>query len=182
MAALRGRGGAQICEGDTVKLNIGSGKKRLPGFTNVDAVARDGVDIVATADSIPLPDASVEEILACHIIEHALPWDVPPILAEWHRLLAPGGLLVMEQPDLIKCCQNLIDGVQGRHPDQMGLWGIFGDDRLKDPYMLHRFGYTFASLSKLVAAAGFVNIEEARTLFHRTGRDNRDFRLEARRA
>lgn len=165
-----------------MRLNIGSGKKRIPGFTNVDAVAREGVDIVATADAIPLPDGSVDEILACHIIEHALPWDVPDILKEWHRILKPGGLLAMEQPDLIKCCQNVLNGVVGRHPDQMGLWGLFGDDRERDAWMLHRYSYTFQSLEKLVIAAGFVDTKEAMTVYHRTGRHNRDFRLEARRA
>ncbi len=162
-----------------MKLNVGSGKKRHEGFTNVDAVARPGVDIVAEAWAIPLPDGCADEIMAIHLIEHMLPWDADLALAEWFRLLQPGGKLVMEQPDLIKCCENLIAGLKGKHPDQLGLWGVFGDDRTKDPFMLHRYGYSFESLKVKVEAAGFVKVKEYQTQFHGAGRLTRDFRLEA---
>lgn len=165
-----------------MRLNIGAGNKRIPGYTGVDAVARPAADIVAPAWAIPLEDGVADEIMAIHLIEHMVPWQAEDAIREWARLLKPGGRLVMEQPDIIKCCQNLIDGVKGKHPDQMGLWGIFGDARSKDEFMLHRYGYSFESLRAMVKPLGFSEFREAPTQFHRTGKWNRDFRLEARRA
>lgn len=167
-----------------MRLNIGAGKRRIAGYTGVDAVPREAADIVAPANAIPLPDGCADEVLAVHLVEHILPWEVPGTLAEWGRLLKPGGLLVVELPDVVKCCRNIVAGFTkpGKHPDQLGMWGLYGDNRDEDPWMLHRWGWTFKSLAPLVASAGFTNIVERQTKYHPIGRDVRDFRLEARKA
>lgn len=165
-----------------MRLNIGCGNRRLPGYTGVDAVAREGADLIAPADAIPLPDACADEVLAVHLVEHVFEWELPGLLAEWARLLKPGGLLVLEMPDAMKCARNLLDGLQGRKPGQMHLWGLYGDPTTRDPYMMHKTGWWFDRLAPVVAAAGFVQIVERETQFHPAGRGVRDFRLEARRA
>lgn len=55
-----------------MKLNIGSGKKRFPGFINVDSDASCEPDHVVNLNRDPLPfeDNSVHHILAHHILEH----------------------------------------------------------------------------------------------------------------
>jgi predicted SAM-dependent methyltransferase len=165
-----------------MKINMGAGNRRLPGYTGIDAVPRPGADIVAPANQVPLPDGCATEVLAVHLVEHLLPWNVPAVLAEWHRLLASGGLLALELPDLLKCCRNILEGKArpGKHPDQLGMWGLFGDATLNDEWMLHRWAYTFTTLAPIVKAAGFVKVVEAETQFHPAGRGVRDFRLEAR--
>jgi predicted SAM-dependent methyltransferase len=165
------------------KLNVGCGGRRIAGYTGVDAVAeRSAAEIIARADAIPLPDGSVEEIMAIHLIEHVHLWEAPNLLREWFRLLMPGGLLVLEMPDLMKCCRNIVEGYSyaGKHPDQAGLWGLFGDPRQADPFMGHKWSYTFKTLRPMVAEAGFTDITERPTQWHPVGRDRRDFRLEAR--
>lgn len=163
-----------------MRLNVGCGNRRLEGYTGVDAVQRDAADIVAPATAIPLADGVADEILVVHLIEHLLPWELPVALAEWFRLLKPGGRLILEQPDFLKSCKNIAEGVKGKkHPDQLGMWGVYGDPRDRDPWMLHRWGYWFGSLQPLVAAAGLVGVVERDTVFHRPGRHVRDFRLEA---
>jgi SAM-dependent methyltransferase len=165
-----------------MKLNIGCGGRRIPGYTGVDAVQRPAAEIIARADAIPLADGSVEEIMAIHLIEHVHVWEAPDLLREWFRLLIPGGLLVLELPDLMKFCRNIVEGytLAGKHPDQAGLWGAYGDPRERDPYMGHKWGWTFKSLRPVVAEVGFINITERPTQWHPVGRDRRDFRLEAR--
>lgn len=166
-----------------MKLNVGCGGRSIPGYTGVDAVAeRTAAEIVARADAIPLADASVDEIMAIHLIEHVHLWESPKLLAEWFRLLKPGGLLVLELPDLVKCCRNIVEGytLAGKHPDQAGLWGLFGDPRKEDPFMGHKWGYTFKTLRPIVASVGFADIVERPTQWHPVGRERRDFRLEAR--
>jgi predicted SAM-dependent methyltransferase len=168
---------------DGLRINVGCGGRRIPGYIGVDAVERSGADLIAPANKIPLGDGCADEVLAVHLVEHLVPWDLHETLQEWFRLLKPGGSLILEMPDLIKCCKNIIDGRMrgGKHPDQLGMWGLFGDDRYQDPYMLHRWSYTFKTLEPKVAAVGFVKIVERPTIFHPAGRDFRDFRLEAKR-
>lgn len=168
-----------------IKVNVGCGGRRIPGYVGVDAVQRSAADYVSPADNLPFSDRSCEEVMAIHLFEHILPWDAPKALLEWFRVLQPGGRLILEMPDLYKCCKNIItilDGgtvMAGKHPDQAGMWGAYGDSRLKDPYMLHRWGYTFKTIKPLLQDAGFRKITEHRTIFHPIGRDVRDFRVEA---
>lgn len=163
-----------------MKLNIGCGGRKLPGYTGVDAVQRTAADIVAKADKIPLSDKSVEEIIALHLWEHFYRWECDDVIKEWKRLLQPGGRLVLELPNLIKCCENLISGRMegGKHPDQLSYFGIYGDTRPKDPYMTHRYGWTPKTIKEFLKAAGFVNIQERPTQWHPAGRTHRDMRIE----
>lgn len=172
-----------------MKINVCSGRHVLEGWTNVDAVVSNHPkargrkpEILADMRSIPLPDACADELMCIHGIEHVLPWEADVALAEWRRLLNPGGLLVIECPDLIKCCQNVLSGytVPGKHPDQYGLWGLYGNTEERDPFMTHRYAYSPASLSAKLRAAGFVDIAEGVPEWHAGGRQQRDMRITAR--
>lgn len=168
--------------GNPMRINVGCGGRKLAGYIGVDAVAdRTAADVVAPANKLPFDNSSADELMAIHLLEHLVPWEVPETLAEWFRVLKPGGRLVLEMPDLIKCCKNVLDGVMrgGKHPDQLGMWGLYGDSRLKDVWMLHRWAYTFKTLEPIVREIGFVKIKEEKPQFHPAGRDLRDFRLEA---
>lgn len=163
-----------------MKLNIGCGNKRVPGFTGVDASPRTKADIIAPADKIPLPDGCATDIMAIHLLEHFYQWEAPAALTEWARLLQPGGLLIMEMPDLLKWARNLVEGRENlKHPDQLHMWAAYGDPRDKNPLMCHRWGYTFETVKPMLEKAGFVDIVETRPQFHIVGRDIRDFRVEA---
>lgn len=165
-----------------LKLNIGAGHRRIEGYVGVDAVQRPGTDIIATANAIPLEDGCCDEIMAIHLFEHLYRWECDQVLVEWKRLLAPRGLLVLELPDLIKCCENILtDRINGaKHSDQLGLWGLYGDNRLEDPFMCHRWAWSPKSLGNLLKQHGFVDITNAETQFHPAGRARRDMRIEAR--
>lgn len=166
-----------------MKLNIGCGKRRIPGFTGVDAVARSAADIVAPAWQIPLKDGSVETIMAVHLWEHFYLWECPKVIAEWRRLLQPNGLLILELPDLLKCCKNILEGRSSPlDPDQFTMWGVYGDPRTQDPFMTHRWGWTPKTLSAFLTAHGFTEIRNARPQYHISGADVRDMRVEARKA
>lgn len=166
------------------KLNIGCGSRKVPGFTGVDAVAeRTAAEIVAKADNIPLPDQSVDEIMAIHLFEHFYRWECDTVIAEWKRLLIPGGVLTLELPNLKKCCENILSGRMegGKHPDQLGMWGCYGDPRHGDQFMAHRWGWTPETLKAFLTEHGFVKIKEEPTQCHPAGRNHRDMRIVARR-
>lgn len=170
-----------------LRINLGCGKHTLDGWFCVDKVkhpqASRDPDLYSDVSKLDLPDACAIEIMAIHVFEHFYRWECDDLLVEWKRLLRPGGKLALEMPDLLKTCRNIVQGRQdGNHKDQMGLWGLYGDPRTKDPLMIHRWAWTFKTIRELLAQHGFTNIAEEETKWHPNGRGVRDFRVTARKA
>lgn len=168
-----------------MKINLGCGKWVLDGWFNVDVAispsAKRPPELLCDVRAIPLPDECADELMGIHIWEHIDRWDCETTIIEWRRLLKPNGLLVLEMPDLLKCCSNILKGREGKHPDQLGMWGIFGDPTTKNHRMMHRWSWTYSTLKPFLAVHGFNEIREEATQFHASGgRGVRDFRIEAR--
>ena len=81
-----------------MKLNLGCGRFPMEGYVNVDGVADVHPDLVHDLNQrpYPFPDESAEEVHASHVLEHLN--DPFGTMAEWHRLLAPGGHLIVRVP------------------------------------------------------------------------------------
>lgn len=156
-----------------VRLNLGAGSKVVPGY--LACGLEDHHDIRCDFRSIPVPDGSIDEALCIHVLEHVYRWECAETLREWRRILRPGGLLVIEMPDLIKCCRNVVDG----KAEAMGIRGLYGDQTLRDPLMCHRWLYTEPEVMAELRAAGFAKIRSAVPQFHGR-RVARDMRIEAR--
>lgn len=75
------------------RLEIGPGRERLPGFETLNAVPGPFTDHVADARSLPFPDATFGEVYSSHCIEHVEWFVIEATVAEWARVLAPGGML-----------------------------------------------------------------------------------------
>lgn len=171
-----------------MKVSVGAGKYREEGWWTCDIQehpkAPRPLDARCDAKSIPLPDECADVVQAIHLWEHFYRWDCDVVIVEWRRILKRGGLLVLELPNLYKACANIISGKMrgGKHPDQLSMWAIYGDDRSADPFMMHKYGWTPARLTEFLAANGFVKIVERPTQFHPAGREHRDMRIEARKA
>lgn len=161
-----------------MKLNIGCGKMVLDGWVNCDVQknpkAKRAPELLCDAKSVPLADGCADVVMALHLIEHFYFWDVECVLAEWRRLLKPGGKLILELPDLEKACKNLLSGKN----DQMCMWPLYGDPGHRDPFMCHRWGYTPKTLKALLVANGFGSVKFAAPQTHGK-RSNRDMRAEA---
>lgn len=76
-------------------VDVGGGINPLPGYKTIDI--RENADWVADLNNgIPLPDNSVGVLNASHVLEHL--YDKHKIMAEIHRVLAPGGWAFIEVP------------------------------------------------------------------------------------
>jgi SAM-dependent methyltransferase len=80
------------------RLNLGCGTDIRPGYVNVDSARLPGVDVVHDLGSLPLPfdDAAFVEVVCQDVLEH-LP-EYPRLLGEIHRVMRPGGRLVIRSP------------------------------------------------------------------------------------
>lgn len=170
---------------DGLRLNVGCGSRTLPGYFNCDIEhnpeAPRAPDLLCDAKSIPLPDGCASELMAIHVFEHFYRWESEGVLQEWKRLLRSGGTLILELPNLVKCCQNYLDGRMkgGKNPDQLARWGIYGDPRTGNHWMCHPWGYSPEELMGMLKDAGFVKAKETQTQYHPAGRKHRDMRIEA---
>lgn len=171
-----------------MRINFGCGRQVLDGWYNVDAVLspraprppellhaivfeKDG----AVRNPLPLSAGCADELIAMHVIEHVHAWEAPHLVAEWKRLLMPGGRLVLEMPNIEAAARNLVAGMN----DQMAMWPLYGDHGHRDPFMCHKYGYTPKTIRGLLKDAGFTAIEMRPPQTH-GARANRDMRVEAR--
>lgn len=164
-----------------MRLNLGCGDKILPGYVNVDLVderAGRKPDVQCDIRNLRVfQDNSADEILSVHVIEHFYKWESLPVLKEWVRVLKPGGVMVIETPDLINACRELLNDPEKNARDDayMTMWVFYGDPKWRDPLMCHRWLYTPQSLAELMAEAGLKNIRREPSQYKR--RDPRDMRM-----
>ena len=80
------------------RLNLGCGTDIRPGYVNLDSADLPGVDVIHDLRALPLPfgNEAFEEVICQDVLEH-LP-DYPSLLGEIHRVMAPGGRLVIRSP------------------------------------------------------------------------------------
>jgi len=85
-------------ENNGIKLDIGCGKWKKPGFTGVDIVKLDGVDIVCNLEKekLPLEDNSVNEIYTRYFLEHVS--DLIKVMEELWRVCGSGAKIVAGVP------------------------------------------------------------------------------------
>jgi SAM-dependent methyltransferase len=167
----------------SLRLNLGCGDKLLDGYVNVDVVeARAGMrpDVICDLhDLAPFDDASAEEILSVHVVEHFWRWEIADVLREWVRVLQPGGRMIVECPNILSACRTFIENPgEYAHQDQRGqrtMWVFYGDPHWKDPLMIHRWGYTPESLQALMTEAGLRDVRQEPAQFKL--REPRDMRV-----
>ena len=79
-------------------LDIGCGKRKLPGSVGIDIMKDSQADIVWDLNSFPWPieDNSFDKISCSHILEHLQ--DVVKVMEEIHRVAKPGAKVDIEVP------------------------------------------------------------------------------------
>lgn len=164
------------------RLILCAGRQRREGWLTLDADARVKPNILASIP--PLPEAVTSRQWAAveliHGIEHFYLWEARELLQGLRGVLAPGGTLILEQPNIRYAAQVLL-GVREKprgHVDQFDMWPLYGDPRHRNQLFGHKWGYSPESLSDLLFECGFPadGIKVCRARSHFPGRD---FRVEA---
>ena len=141
------------------RLHIG-GEVRAPGWEVLNAVAGPHVDHVGNANDLSrFPDGAFAEIYASHILEHLDYKDeLGKALAEWHRVLRPGGWVRISVPDLEVLSRLFL------MKDKLDLQTRFEVMRMMygghlDRYDYHAVGLNEEFLGEFLELAGFTNIQ-----------------------
>lgn len=86
---------------DVRKLQLGAGGKRRDGWLSTDIRPKHpGVVCLDATQPLPFPDASIDYILAEHLIEHVGYAQGQRMLGECLRVLRHGGVIRIATPDL----------------------------------------------------------------------------------
>jgi len=138
--------------GLNIKLHLGCGQRFIPGFVHLDVQPAAHVDIIGRVEQLPLKNGCVSLIYASHILEHFDRHTYKAVLAEWLRVLKPGGILRLAVPDFAACAaiyyeDGLADGLSGL----MGL--IVGGQRHK--YDFHKMIFDEPFLRRVLLEIGF---------------------------
>jgi ubiquinone/menaquinone biosynthesis C-methylase UbiE len=136
-----------------LKLHLGCGRKFIPGFVHIDALHYDHVDYCQQVGELGnFATSSVSLIYACHVLEHFSRWHYMNVLAEWFRVLEPGGVLRLSVPDFAACAKlyyeeglqagltGLVGLVVGGQRDQYDFHGMIFDEPLLTT-SLHQVGF-----------------------------------------
>jgi predicted SAM-dependent methyltransferase len=82
-----------------LKLHLGSGTVRLDGWVNIDLETEADLNLDLRED-LPFPAGAARLIYNEHVIEHITVDEGRRCLADWFRVLEPGGVLRIATPDL----------------------------------------------------------------------------------
>lgn len=84
----------------SIRLDIGCGENKQPGFVGMDKRNLPGIDVVHDLEVFPWPleDECCSVIVASHILEHIKPWLTLDIFNEMWRVMKPGGQLAIALP------------------------------------------------------------------------------------
>lgn len=116
------------------QLEIGPGKERIPGFETYNLERTDVTDHVGDARKLPFRDGVFDVVYSSHCIEHVHWYEVEPTIAEWARIVKPGGVLEVFTVDAFKLMKALV-GLE-----ETGVWPGRGpstwrrEKTLGDPY------------------------------------------------
>lgn len=152
----------------SIRLHLGCGPRHIPGFFHLDAQPYPHVDLITDVANLEaIPNETADLIYASHVLEHFGRWEFREVLAEWRRVLKPGGLLRLAVPNFAACAklyyeQGLADGLNGL----MGL--ICGGQR--DPYDFHKMIFDEPFLTHELLGIGFRQVRrwDWRTTDHTT--------------
>lgn len=154
-----------------IVLNLGAGTKAVPEGLAEPGAEIISVDLAGTPDvladvrKMPFEDGYADVAYASHLLEHFDEHELPALLAEWHRVLKPGGRLVLQVPDIQSAAEMIavngvdsvlykaVNGAHIRGQDVIFGWQTYiatGGDLMR-----HKVAFDKNKLAAVLGAAGF---------------------------
>ena len=144
-----------MSDGHGIKLHLGCGTKKLPGWINIDSVAACQPDLVHDiSQPLPYPDLTADQVLAEDLLEHFDKYVRFIVFYEWVRVLKVGGTMTLQVPNFKKILfkyfkfgyDNFVDFIFGENLYQSKIYiGHFGN---------HKWGYSEKTLQDFVRQFG----------------------------
>lgn len=96
---------------DIMKLNLGSGKKNMVGYVNIDAISHTKETVIGDILNLTYGDESISHIYSSHVIEHLDKNELRRFFSECSRMLCKGGELELLAPSITLIINNFNAGL-----------------------------------------------------------------------
>ena len=93
-----------------MKLNLGSGKRDLEGYVNIDAVKQTEETVIGDVLNLTYQDNSIDEIFSEHVVEHLTRPELNRFFSESKRMLKSGGKLHIIAPCITSAIEYYNEG------------------------------------------------------------------------
>jgi SAM-dependent methyltransferase len=139
-----------------LRLNIGCGSVRIPGYINIDSEKSCKPDLIldVTKKILPYESDSVDEILFFHAIEHIKKHEHRKVLLNMARVLKIGGSLYISYPNFWECAKRWHSNTGG----QRKFWEATLYGRQLYPGDYHVCAIDPDELTALLYECGFKNV------------------------
>lgn len=136
-----------------VKLNLGCGTKKIPGFVNIDIRADVHPDIVDDITQLSkVENNSADLIYACHVLEHVNRNSYKSVLSRWFDVLKHNGKIRIAVPDFEAVVKQYTQGL----PISSLIGFLYG--RQDHAFNYHFYTWDFESLKQDLESVGFSNV------------------------
>ncbi|MBI3601329.1 MAG: hypothetical protein HY209_00300 [Candidatus Omnitrophica bacterium] len=143
-----------------MKLHVGCGTNKIPGWVNIDAVESCQPDLIHDLSKpLPYPDLSADELRAESVLEHFDKYMRYCVCSDWVRVLKVGGFIHIGVPDFKKLLfrffkfrfDDFVDTFFGENMWESEIYiGHFGN---------HKWGYSQKSLTAFLGQFGIEPVE-----------------------
>jgi predicted SAM-dependent methyltransferase len=154
----RRKAGRLVAETHPLRLHLGAGTHRPPGWLNVDVLGMSPDLHWDLRRQLPFPDGAAEAVFLEHVLEHFTLAAVLDLLGECRRVLGPGGIVRVGVPDFGRYLESYAgDGefVERLRPERPTRLLAVGEVALGHG---HRSVWDGETLELAVAEAGFANV------------------------
>lgn len=137
-----------------LKIDLGCGDDCKEGFEGLDIRPLPGVKYVSDVRTLPFQNNTVDQLVACHVIEHFTIHEIPEILKEWYRVLKFGGSLTVWCPNLRYIATEYLrlDSTENEERKYDLLGWLYGEQNYEANY--HYFCYDQPLLVRVLEKAG----------------------------
>jgi predicted SAM-dependent methyltransferase len=147
---------------------VGCGEYPLAYFTNLDANPDIIADVHAVVPPMPFGTESLDEVWACHFLEHLSYGEGQEFLRECWRCLAPGGMVGIVVPDAREIMRRYLAGAIDQVEWPYRHWRAIKDlDAVCELFLYstvqespHKWSYDIETLARALTRAGFVGLRE----------------------
>jgi predicted SAM-dependent methyltransferase len=135
-----------------VVVDVGCGSRKLDGAIGLDLLPTDAADVVGDAMTLPFATDSVDRLYAAHVVEHFSHRRQDDLVAEWTRIVKPGGTVEVRCPWLrFRALFYAVD------PSPDNVRNIYGRQDHEGNY--HKNGFSLGTLRRLLERNGLRDVE-----------------------
>jgi predicted SAM-dependent methyltransferase len=159
IAPVERRKARRLAEAAPLRLHLGSGANRLPGWVNVDVLGMSPDLHWDLTRRLPFADGAAQAVFLEHVLEHFRLADVFGLLSESRRLLAPGGIVRVSVPDFGRYLESYAGDrafIERERPGRPTALLAVAEVALGHG---HRSVWDAETLERVLAEAGFVDVE-----------------------